>query len=95
MVVIITATEEVILSQVNVFPNPISHYFSVNFPTEFGRTVQVKVVDHSGMIRMIKSIVVNGEQLDLSQLNAGNYLLQILSNDNSNTKSIKISKLGS
>ncbi|WP_395767243.1 T9SS type A sorting domain-containing protein [Aquirufa sp.] len=95
MVVIITATEEVILSQVNVFPNPISHYFSVNFPTEFGRTVQVKVVDHSGMIRMIKSIVVNGEQLDLSQLNAGNYLLQILSNDNSNAKSIKISKLGS
>jgi hypothetical protein len=94
LVVIITAMEEMILSQVNVFPNPISQTFRVSFPVEFGRTVQVSVIDHSGRIRITKSIVNDGEQLDLSQLNAANYLLQILSNDNSNTKSIKISKIG-
>lgn len=92
-VIIITGIEESILRQVNVFPNPISNFFRVNFPFEFCQTVQVKVIDHSGTVRMAKSMVIDGEQLDLSQLNTGNYFLRIHSNDNSNSKSIKISKI--
>lgn len=47
----------------------------------------------SGNIHFKKASVVDGEQIDVSSLTGGNYVLHLESNDNSNTKAIKISKV--
>lgn len=90
---VVTATEETILGQVQVAPNPFANRFKVSFPVEFGKTVQVKILDMSGNMHIMKPIVNDGELIDLSQLNRGNYILRLESNDNSNSKAMKISKV--
>jgi hypothetical protein len=90
---VVTATEETILGQVQVAPNPFTNRFKVSFPVEFGKTVQIKVLDNMGTIHYKKQVVTDGELLDLSQLNGGNYVLRIESNDNMGVKAMKISKV--
>ena len=90
---VVTATEETILGQVSVSPNPIASEFKISFPVEFGKTAQVKIVDMSGNLQFKKASVIDGEQIDLANLNGGNYILHLNSNDNSNAKAIKISKI--
>lgn len=90
---VVTATEETILGQVQLSPNPFLSQFKVSFPVEFGKTAQVKIVDMSGNVQFKKASVIDGEQIDLANLNGGNYILHLISNDNSNSKSIKISKI--
>jgi hypothetical protein len=65
----------------------------VSFPVEFGKTSQVKVLDMLGSVHFKKQAVSNGEFIDLGHLSGGNYILHLESNDNSNTKAIKISKV--
>jgi hypothetical protein len=65
----------------------------VSFTIEFGKTAQVKIVDMSGNVHFKKASVIDGEQIDLGNLNGGNYILHLNSNDNSNYKAIKISKI--
>lgn len=90
---------EIVLSEqeesvhVNAIPNPFETYFKINFPAEFGKTVQVKVVDMLGNVQFKKVSVINGEQINLNDLTGGNYILQLNSNDNTNGKVIKIKKL--
>jgi hypothetical protein len=91
--VTITSTEESILNQVIISPNPFSNRIRVNFPVEFGQSVQVKVVDFSGNILHKKASVVDSELLDISHLSAGNYILYLISNDNSAIKLFKINKI--
>jgi hypothetical protein len=76
----------------NASPNPFMTHFKVSFPEEFGKTVQVKILDMSGNIQYKKASVIDGEQIDLAKLNHGNYILHLTSNDNLNSKVIKISK---
>ena len=90
---VVTATEETILGQVSVSPNPVTSQFKVSFPIEFGKTAQVKIVDMAGNVRYKKLSVNDGDQIDLGVLNGGNYILHIQSNDNLNLKTIKISKI--
>jgi hypothetical protein len=90
---VVTATEETILGQVQVSPNPFTNRFKVSFPVEFGKTAQVKILDMSGNIHFKKPAVNDGELIDLSQLNGGNYILRLESNDNSNVKAMKINKI--
>jgi hypothetical protein len=90
---VITSTEETILEQVQLSPNPFLSQFKVSFPIEFGKTAQVKIVDISGNVQFNKASVIDGEQIDLAKLNHGNYILHLISNDNMNSKSIKISKI--
>jgi hypothetical protein len=91
--VVVTAAEESILEQVQVSPNPFTNRFKVNFPVDFGKTAQVKVLDMMGSIQYRKIAVSDGEIIDLSLLNGGNYVLRIESNDNKNAKALKISKV--
>ncbi|MHA8084893.1 T9SS type A sorting domain-containing protein [Aquirufa antheringensis] len=91
--IVITSTEEAILNQVLISPNPFSNRFKVNFPVEFGRSVQINVINFSGSSVYRKTNVLDGDQLDLSHLDSGNYILNLLSNDNSGMKSIKINKI--
>jgi hypothetical protein len=90
---VVTATEETILGQIQVSPNPFTNRFKVSFPVEFGKTAQVKILDMSGNIHFKKPAVNDGELIDLSQLNGGNYILRLESNDNSNVKAMKINKI--
>jgi hypothetical protein len=91
--VVITATEETILGQVQGSPNPTLSHITLTFPVDFGRSVHVSLLDVSGVLLFEKSSVLDGEEIDLSHLHMGNYVLQIQSNDNSNLKLIKISKI--
>jgi hypothetical protein len=91
--VVVTSAEETILEQVQVAPNPFSNRFKVSFPVEFGKTSQVKVLDMLGSVHFKKQAVSNGEFIDLGHLSGGNYILHLESNDNSNKKAIKISKV--
>jgi hypothetical protein len=90
---VVTATEETILGQVQLSPNPFTNQFKVSFPVEFGKTAYVKIVDMSGNIHFKKASVSDGEVIELGSLNGGNYVLHLYSNDNANLKSIKISKI--
>lgn len=90
---VVTSTEETILGQVQISPNPFLNQFKVSFPIEFGKTAQVKIVDLAGIVQFKKASVVDGEQIDLGNLKGGNYILHLNSNDNSNSKAIKISKI--
>jgi hypothetical protein len=90
---VVTATEETILGQVQLSPNPFTNQFKVSFPVEFGKTAQVKIVDMSGNVHYKKAFVSDGEVIELGSLNGGNYVLHLNSNDNANLKSIKISKI--
>ena len=89
---VVTGIEDTILSQVQISPNPFVNQFKVNFPIEFGKTAQVKIVDLLGKILMKKYIVIDGEILEVGNLNGGNYIFYLNSNDNSNYKTIKITK---
>lgn len=91
--IVITSTEEAILNQVLISPNPFSNRFKINFPLEFGHSAQINVINFSGASVYRKTYVLDGEQLDLSHLGSGNYILNLLSNDNSGMKSIKINKI--
>jgi hypothetical protein len=91
--VVVTAAEETILEQVLVAPNPFTNRLKVSFSADFGKTAQMKIMDMTGNIHFKKASVVDGELIDLSHLNGGNYILQLESNDNSNTKALKISKI--
>lgn len=90
---VITSTEEMILDQVHSSPNPFSNQFKVSFPVEFGKTAQVKIVDMSGNVQFKKLSVIDGEQIDTGNLNGGNYILHLNSNDSPSSKSIKMNKI--
>ncbi|UAJ13598.1 T9SS type A sorting domain-containing protein [Aquirufa lenticrescens] len=90
---VVTSTEETILGQVSVSPNPVTGEFKVSFPVEFGKTAMVKIVDMSGNVQFKKASVNDGERIDVRNLNGGNYILHLQSNDNANVKAIKVSKI--
>jgi hypothetical protein len=79
--------------ETSVAPNPFTNRLKVSFSADFGKTAQMKILDMSGNIHFRKSSVIDGELIDVSHLNGGNYILRLESNDNSNTKAIKISKI--
>lgn len=90
--VVITSAEEEI-SLVGVYPNPVESYLNVIFPKEFGKTAQVQIVNIAGMVLVSLPSIIQGEQIDISHLSAGNYIVHINSNDNSSTKTFKVSKI--
>lgn len=91
--VVITSTEEFLLRQVQVSPNPFTYRLEIHFPADFGLRVQVKIYDMGGNILFKRLDVQDGELLDLDKLNDGNYLLQVSSSNQSSTKLIKLSKV--
>jgi hypothetical protein len=95
----VTDVQEVVIlanqleEETKVAPNPFSNLLNVSFPTAFGKTAQLKIMDMTGNILFRKSSVTNGDKIDVSPIASGNYILHLESNDNSNTKAIKISKV--
>jgi hypothetical protein len=95
----VTDVQEVVIlanqleSETIVSPNPFSNRLQISFSADFGKTAQVKIMDMSGNIYFKKASVVDGDQIDVSSLAGGNYILHLESNYNSNAKAIKISKI--
>ncbi|MHA8067548.1 T9SS type A sorting domain-containing protein [Aquirufa sp. ROCK2-A2] len=90
---VISALEENILSQIQLAPNPFSSQLKVSFPHEFGKFAHLQIMDMTGNLQLQKAIVFDGELLDLSILKEGNYLLILMSNENANSTSMKITKV--
>ncbi len=96
---IVTDVAEVVIlanqveEKTKVAPNPFTNLLNVSFPSDFGKTAQLKIMDMTGNILFRKSSVTNGDKIDVSPIASGNYILHLESNDNSNTKAIKISKV--
>ncbi len=80
-------------AETKIAPNPFSNRLKIYFSSDFGKTAQLKILDMSGNLHFKKSNVIDGEQIDVSTIASGNYILHLESNDNSSIKSIKISKL--
>jgi hypothetical protein len=81
----IVGTEEELISNVNIYPNPTSNLLNIDLMvTESSNTI-IKVLDMSG--RLIKQTQVKSEKglnpitMDLSELASGIYALQILENE--------------
>ncbi len=81
----IVGTEEELISNVNIYPNPTSNVLNIDLMvTESSNTI-IKVLDMSG--RLIKQTQVKSEKglnpitIDLSELASGIYALQILENE--------------
>ena len=47
----------------------------------------------AGSVQFKKASVIDGERIDVRNLNGGNYILHLQSNDNANVKAIKIGKV--
>ncbi|MFM6947623.1 MAG: T9SS type A sorting domain-containing protein [Aquirufa sp.] len=90
--IIITSIDEELIDQIIVSPNPFNSGLKINFSADFGQSIQAKVYDLLGNIRYLKNAVKGGEILDLSILNSGNYILEIVSDIPMKTQRMKISK---
>jgi|GEM_PF-4939910 len=83
-IVTISKTKNTLLT---VYPNPAKDLLFVNYEFQKGTTIQV--VDLMGQVLLSKEIASNTLHsfIDISKLNAGNYFLKIISQDNKQTVS--------
>ena len=66
----------------NVYPNPASEIINVDYPEVVDGTFEIQIIDANGklvMNRVFKD--TNGEQLDVSNLKKGLYMVKVLIND--------------
>ena len=81
----IVGTEEELISNVNIYPNPTSNVLNIDLMVIESSNTIIKVLDMSG--RLIKQTQVKSEKglnpitIDLSELASGIYALQILENE--------------
>ncbi len=90
---LITAIEAWELENIVISPNPFTNHIRLHFPTSFGEKGHLTISDLTGKQYMLKSEVIHGQQLNLSYLPAGNYLLRLESLDQLKNKTIKITKV--
>ena len=72
---------EPVLSEISIFPNPVSSEITISYELEQATDVQISIIDASG--RIIQSNMVNNrasvnaETIDVSRLNSGFYFVKI------------------
>ncbi|MBZ0243610.1 MAG: T9SS type A sorting domain-containing protein, partial [Bacteroidales bacterium] len=75
--------------KLRVFPNPFQSHINIQIEAEADEVLQLKVYDINGVLRFNQHILSNSKQLnkklDLEELSAGVYLLQIITKDHSKT----------
>ncbi|MBP6055754.1 MAG: T9SS type A sorting domain-containing protein [Cytophagaceae bacterium] len=89
---LITATEALEPQSIGVFPNPFMNQIRLEFPSSFGIKARISLTDIAGKFIIQKSEVSQGQELNLSFLSAGNYFLRMESMDQTQNKTIKITK---
>lgn len=83
-------------SNLKIFPNPTLKYFSINlsFPKFKRESLSLKIQTFSGEILFQKNIIIQGtelnEDIDVSSLSKGLYLLTLKSNDGVWTEKIVV-----
>ncbi len=72
--------DQEILNQIQVFPNPATDQVFISLPEQISKTVSLSVFDALGKARKIEAMLRGGiSSLDVAQLPAGIYFLQIRS----------------
>ena len=69
--------EEGDLVDVMVYPNPTSNFLNVNIPRTIDGTIDLRLVDVAGNLILTNSVVAGSNQLDVSNLAAGVYMLEL------------------
>lgn len=84
---VISSIEEETLDQFNAFPNPTQGILNLQFKEQ---PTQIQLIDFTG--KLIKQYVVDGldAQIDLRNIPAGNYILQVLNGEKSFSQKIVI-----
>ncbi|MPS74465.1 MAG: T9SS type A sorting domain-containing protein [Chryseobacterium sp.] len=81
------ATSDIGKAQVKLYPNPVSDYLNIN--SEGQKIISVKVYNFAGAL-VKNNVAVNGDSVDLRNLNAGNYIISITTDKGTvNSKIIK------
>jgi hypothetical protein len=92
--ILISSVEDLAKSEPHVSPNPSNGTFTVSFETEKPETIQLKVFDLLGqLIKQESPVTVSGtyaQQLNLTQMPKGIYLLQIKAGEESTSRRIEI-----
>lgn len=90
---IVTSINEtkIVPFEVNVFPNPTTDLINVKINQTDLKGYDIKLFDISGKILYSKNIKSNNNQLDLSQYNAGQYILKV--SNKKSTRSFSIVKM--
>lgn len=82
-------------SMINIYPNPSAGKFTVKLDAQLGTQVEVKIMDALGhvVITAGSEAFVNGEaQMDLSNVTAGVYMVQLTTEFGTTSKRVVISK---
>ena len=82
-------------SMVNVYPNPNAGKFTMKLDEQLGNDVEVHVMNAIGNTVLVKdgSAFLNGEaQFDLSNMSAGVYMIQVITEFGNTTKRIVVNK---
>ncbi|WP_027383852.1 pectate lyase family protein [Epilithonimonas caeni] len=81
------ATSDIGKAQVKLYPNPVSDYLNINGAGQ--KIISVKVYNFAGAL-VKNNVAVNGDSVDLRNLNAGNYIISITTDKGTiNSKIIK------
>jgi len=89
---LITAMEAAEPESIGVSPNPFINLIRLDIPKSFGEKAQISLTDISGKFYIQKLAIIRQQELNLSFLPAGNYFLRIESLDQTQNKTIKITK---
>ena len=69
--------EEGDLVDVKVYPNPTSNFLNVSIPTTVEETIDLRLMDVAGNLILTNTVVAGPNQLDVSNLAAGVYMLEL------------------
>ncbi len=73
--------------KLTVFPNPAQNQISISIPLEAYGESWLKIFDMSGRLVMTEKMIQPTQTVDITSLSSGQYLLQVMQNDNlSSTK---------
>jgi hypothetical protein len=77
---IITGMQDKTGFALNIFPNPASDFINIKFLNERPENLYLFLIDLNGKILLIRKVSSDSEQIDLSVISPGMYLLKITDN---------------
>ena len=92
---VITALDNPVDLQVEVFPNPTMEDLFIQFPPESGTDFRLELINVSGQV-LLNELVIEGEirhELDMENISQGTYFLRVISENNQHVQSFKVQKL--
>lgn len=69
--------ESFTFENVNIYPNPIKNYVSIELKSKIENNASIKLIDINGRIVINENLTSNIKNIDLSKINSGIYILEI------------------